>query len=164
MVTLLLNINYVNFYALYLRFAIAKKWRCPISHHKNDPVCPLCEEKLVTAHPDLAQWFRGHVKLKFEDAHISWAWRSREDQELMFKEGRTRAHWPSSAHNAMEGDKPCARALDLFQIGADNVARFSGKFYLAVNLMIESAGSPIDWGGKWKSFGDADHFQLATDK
>src|SRR5690349_12146439 len=52
-------------------------------HHTPEPTCPLCEEKLLTAHKDLQVWFR-EAKRTFPDMHVSWAWRGKTDQEKAF--------------------------------------------------------------------------------
>lgn len=131
-----------------------------MSHHTHDPVCPSCTEKLQTAHPYLAEWFR-KLKGRYLNAHVSWAYRGAEDQEQFFKEGKTHCHYPNSAHNKTKPDgTPCAMALDLFQLDDDGVARFAPLWYAKVNTENEANHEPIAWGGKFKSLGDGDHFEL----
>lgn len=130
-----------------------------MSHHTADPTCPLCDEKLTTAHPYLQSWFR-ELKKSEPLAHISWAYRGEADQEQFFSEGKTRAHFPKSPHNHEENGKPCSLALDLFEITEDRLARFSPMFYARVNAQNERQGLPIMWGGKFKSLGDGDHYQI----
>lgn len=131
-----------------------------MSHHTQDTACPLCEEKLETAHPDLAAWYRTSVKPAHPDAHISWAWRGEQDQERAFEDGKTQLRWPRSPHNHMADGKPCSYALDLFEIDDTYQALFRPKFYVQINDENEIAQLPIQWGGKWKRLGDGDHFQL----
>lgn len=130
-----------------------------MTHHTSDPVCPLCEEKLTTAHQTLQDWYRRH-KVRNPNSHISWAWRGEADQNEFLKEGKTRCHYPNSPHNKFQDGKPCSLALDLFQIDEDGNARFSPKWYAKVNAENESDKEPIIWGGQFKTIGDADHFQL----
>jgi hypothetical protein len=114
-------------------------------HHTDAPACPLCEEKLRTAHSVMADWFR-RIKKQFENVHISWAYRGAEDQERFFKEGKTRCRFPKSAHNYAINGKPCSLALDLFLIDEDGSARFPPLFYAKVNEINQQNKEPIRWG------------------
>lgn len=130
-------------------------------HHNEEPKCPNCEEKLFNTHPVLVEWYR-RVKAKYPSVHIAWSFRGQADQEEAVKEGKSELHYPMSAHNKTD-DKgiPCARALDLFQIDDDGVARFSPMFYAKIADDCEQSHEPIKWGGHWKNLGDRDHFQLS---
>src|SRR3954463_12485284 len=112
--------------------------------HSNQGVCPLCEEKLKTAHITLAEWFRNRVRPIFHDAHISCAFRNKEDQEKAYIEGATAAHWPNSCHNVcgIDGD-PCAEALDLFQIDKTGKAKWEEKFYSEIGKFCKTP--QIEW-------------------
>lgn len=123
------------------------------AHHSGDPTCGLCETKLKAAHPFLASWFR-QKKAKYPNVHISWAFRDQPDQEQAYRDGKTHLHWPKSAHNQIP-----ALALDLFQIDEDGVGRWSPSFFLKLSQENEEDKLPIFWGGKWKSFGDGDHYE-----
>lgn len=129
-------------------------------HHEAGDVCPLCEAKLETAHPDLVLWFR-RVKKRHINVHISWAFRGQEDQNKMYLEGKTNATFGKSPHNYMEDGKKRSKALDLFLLDEDGVARFPPMFYAKLNAENEADKEPLKWGGKFKSFGDANHFELA---
>ena len=131
-----------------------------MNHHTDDPVCPLCEFKLKTAHPYLGEWFR-RLKIKYPNSHISWAWRGQADQEAFFTAGKTRCHFPHSKHNFMKGALPYSLALDLFQLDEDGNARFSPLWYAKVNAENEADKEPIIAGITFKSIGDGDHFQLS---
>lgn len=131
-----------------------------MNHHTQAPSCPLCEEKLSQAHPDLAAWYR-RVKPLWPDMHISWSFRDQPSQEQAFKDGKSKLHYPHSAHNKVDlFNKPCAEALDLFEIDESYLAKFNPSFYAAINAYNERNGFKVMWGGKWKTIGDADHFQL----
>ena len=133
-----------------------------MSKHTSDPVCPLCEEKLLSAHVYLSSWFK-NLKKRYANAHVSWAYRNAVDQAQFFREGKTHCQYPASAHNKTKADQtPCSMALDLFQEDEDGVARFSPIWYAKINAENEADKEPISWGGKFKNLGDADHFQLNT--
>jgi hypothetical protein len=130
-------------------------------HHTHDAECPLCKQKLSTAHPRLRDWYLIRVKPAHPGVHISWAWRGKEDQEKFFQEKKTTKHFPDSPHNHMlEDGTPCSLALDLFLLTADNRALFPSKIYATIAQEAESQRDPIFWGGHFKSLGDADHFQF----
>lgn len=128
-------------------------------HHTDAEACSLCEHKLKEAHPYMADWFR-RKKKQHTNLHISWAWRGLDEQERFFQEGRSRCRYPNSPHNKEENGVRCSRALDLFQLDEDGVARFSPKFYFMLNSENEAEGLKIFWGGKFKNFGDAGHYEL----
>lgn len=131
-----------------------------MSHHTSDPVCPLCEEKLKTAHPEIARWYRNDVKASYPNAHVAWAYRGKEDQERAFQEHRTKCHYPDSPHNRMVEGRPESLALDLFQIDEDHRALFNPIWYAKLSDECEQKKLPIQWGGTFKTLGDYDHFQL----
>jgi hypothetical protein len=128
-------------------------------HHTDDPVCPLCEAKLQQAHSYLQGFFR-EKKKKYSNLHVSWSFRNKVEQEQAYLDGKTRAHFPKSPHNKMKDGKPCAEALDLFQIDEDGVARFSPLFYVKLSHECEEDKLPIVWGGNFKKLHDYDHFEL----
>lgn len=132
-----------------------------MSHHEVGPVCPSCEEKLEQAHPRLAEWFRTKIKPTWADAHIAWSYRDQANQDEAYAEGKSKLQYPHSPHNATEGEKPCARALDLFQMPKAGSALFPVGWYKDIALNCQAWGEPIVWGGMFTHLGDFDHFQLS---
>ena len=128
--------------------------------HTPDPVCPLCEEKLKTADLRLVHWFL-EARKEFQNLHIAWSWRSKEEQESAFQEGRTRAHFPHSKHNHMENGKPCSLALDVFQIQNGRVV-FCPSFYFKLNELSQKMGYSIIWGGSFSTLKDNDHYEIVS--
>jgi hypothetical protein len=130
-------------------------------HVNGKDQCPACERKLLDAHSDLALWFREQVKPAFAQAHISWSYRGKADQEKFFLDGRTKLHFPNSAHNKTNSDgKPCALALDLFELDYNGIARWAWGFFRDIAEAAQKTRYPIFWGGHWTHLSDADHFQL----
>lgn len=130
--------------------------------HLGGQECPGCLSKLQTAHPTLQDWF-SLVKSNFKNAHISWAWRGKEEQEQAFSDKKTRFHFPDSPHNHLEGEIPCSLALDLFVLSESNVALFPLSFYKEVEQLTYeylNFKNQIFWGGRYKTLGDFDHFEL----
>jgi hypothetical protein len=131
-------------------------------HNVDDPVCWSCENKAQQAHPYLIGWFHD-IKKKYPTIHIAWSYRGVEDQERLFLEKETLAHYPNSKHNYAINGKPCSLALDLFLIDADGVGRFPWPFYkkLADENLAERL--PIEWGGNFVDIKDGDHFEVSKD-
>lgn len=127
-------------------------------HHSAGPVCPLCEAKLVQAHPYLRDWFHD-VKARYVNVHVSWSYRGLEDQESAFLQGKTKLHYPKSAHNRTVRDLPQSYALDLFLEDEDGNARWPQPWFAKLNEENQASKLPIFWGGAWKKLGDADHFE-----
>lgn len=101
--------------------------------------------RLVTCHPDLQQvCLAGIEKVDFV---ILYGTRGREEQELLFKQGKSKLNWPDSAHN-----KTPSLAVDVapFPIDWDDVRRF---IRLASYLQGLGAGMgiPLRIGGDWNS-------------
>lgn len=132
--------------------------------HTNDIVpCPACSDKLIQAHPELVQWFNEKVKPNYHDCHISWSFRGKMDQEQAFLEGKSKLHYPLSAHNKTNLDsEPCAMALDLFQLDSRGVGLWRWPYFKAIADEANSSSMPLMWGGDFKTLGDADHFELIS--
>jgi hypothetical protein len=126
-----------------------------VNHHTINSPCPLCEEKLALADPELIDWFHNEVKPAYPSCHVSWAYRNRVDQELAFLDGKTKLHYPLSAHN-----KEPALALDLFQLDNGGNAIWDHDIFAALHAINAVKYTHIIWGGLWKSIGDADHFEF----
>jgi hypothetical protein len=131
-----------------------------MSVHVDGPTCPGCDAKKLQCNPDLQKWFDAK-KAKHPDLHISWGFRGEADQELLYKEGKTMAHFGQSKHNCMNGDLPCSEAMDLFQL-IYGTAVFNPEFYNTLHQedLLEQNG--IEWAGLWITFKETDHFQLPT--
>lgn len=132
--------------------------------HQVGKTCALCDAKLLTAHNDLAKWFRA-AKEKWQNIHISWAYRDQAAQERAFAEGASLLHWPNSAHNHRVNDIPTSLALDIFQIDEDGIARFQYQFNKTLWAWTNQdyGANSFLWGGGFKSLGDSGHFELRPD-
>lgn len=131
-------------------------------HLNSKEPCPSCDEKLKSAHPDLQSWFKT-IKHKFPEAHISWAWRNKFDQNQFVAEGKSRAPWPRSKHNSLDADgKPCSDAIDLFEIASNGMACWRWVWFKEVAAFSKAQGLEIIWGGDWERFKDSPHFERKT--
>lgn len=128
--------------------------------HKNNSdksPCPSCQEKLKTAHPKLVAWFNDVVQPKFNDAHVSCAYRGKVEQNQAHAEGKSQLAYPNSKHNKTDLDgKPCALAIDLFQLCSNGMAAWPFKYFKEISVVMEPG---MTWGGNWK-FVDSPHYQL----
>ena len=115
-----------------------------MNHHSNNSECLLCNEKLTTADPKIAEWFL-QIKKEFPDVHISWAYRNKGDQDKMFAEGKSRTRYPHSKHNLEVDGRPCSQALDLFKL-KEGKALFPHKFYSTIYDYSKKMGYSINWG------------------
>ena len=132
-----------------------------LKHINNHKPCPLCAEKLLQAHQDLSGWFNDHVKPNYPQCHVSWSYRGKQDQEKAFLDGKSKLHYPLSAHNKHDDSgEPCSLALDLFELDFNGIARWSWKFFRDIANDAKQLPIPIKWGGDFKTISDADHFEL----
>lgn len=133
--------------------------------HQSGISCGLCDAKLAQVHDDLGAWFRA-AKLKWQNMHISWGFRDQLAQDRAFKDGASFLVWPHSAHNYMIGTRPCALALDIFQIDEDGIARFEYLFNKTLwEWTTRDYGSKsLLWGGHFKKLGDSGHFELRPEQ
>jgi peptidoglycan L-alanyl-D-glutamate endopeptidase CwlK len=128
-----------------------------MSVHNLSENCPSCAEKLLGVDPRLVEWFTQRVKPMFKDCHISCGFRSKEEQDKAFRDGKSKAKFPYSPHNHMNGEKQGSRALDLFQL-QNGVAVFDEMYFSAIWMQTEIDG--LAWGGHFKTLRDYNHYQL----
>lgn len=131
--------------------------------HQEGPTCGLCDAKLYSAHEQLVDWFNA-AKKKWQNLHISWAFRGMQDQQSAFDSGASKVVWPDSAHNNMVGTRPYSLALDVFLIDEDGMARFSYQFNRSLWRWTqeEYGARGWVWGGNFKSINDSGHFQMSS--
>lgn len=103
-------------------------------------------------------WYLRDVKPMYPEAHVSWSYRNEEDQARAVEEHKSLLNYPDSAHNHTDSyGKPCARALDLFELEG-KTACFPKPFYVAIAKGLDP--KVMLWGGHFAHLGDFDHFQL----
>ena len=103
--------------------------------------------------------------LKDWNCKIHWGFRTHEEQEKLFEEGATKAHFPDSLHNRYP-----SRAVDLTPYPVpewEDIRTFDvfGGYVLGV---AKTLGIGLRWGGDWDSdkdvhdqtFNDLMHFEL----
>lgn len=144
--------------------------------HEPGPSCASCDARVAEAHPVLRQWWV-KIKTAFPDCHVSWAFRTKELQDLFLRMHKTDLPWPRSKHNATKDGLPNARALDLFRLvpgTAPNgqpaqIATFKSAYYVSVRDWLLSQAAPIVWGGdlrvriEGQGIVDGDHYELSKD-
>lgn len=119
-------------------------------------------QNLATCHPLLRELFLEVIK--HHDCSILCGWRTKEDQDRLYHEGRSKLRFPQSKHN-----RNPSLAIDVapYPIDWGDSKRW---FYFAGLVKGIAAGKNIQirWGGDWdrdnnfydQSFNDWPHFEL----
>ena len=109
---------------------------------------------LDTVHPDLKRVMLEAIENAPFDFGITEGLRTKERQQQLFNEGKSQTL--NSRH--LTGN-----AVDIV-IFIDNKVTWDLKYYKALSEHIKAVAKlndvPIVWGGDWKSFVDAVHFEL----
>lgn len=127
-----------------------------MSKHTNDGVCSACTEKLSVARGELVNFFY-QVKEQYPNAHVSWSYRDKKNQDECNEKGTSKLIFPASEHNKLP-----SRAIDLFQINEYGAGVWDSKFCRQAAVIAHALD--IVWGGDFsnKKQGDFDHFQLPS--
>lgn len=129
------------------------------------------EELLKYLDPRLAGVLREAIK-SYDFAVIE-TYRSKERQNQLLLEGKTKLAWPKSKHNTKDNKPAMVKAVDIvpypidWSMKPENVVRY---YYLAGVVMAcaKSAGLNLRWGGNWdqdmdfkdQTFNDLPHFEI----
>ena len=106
--------------------------------------------------------------IKYVDCSILEGHRNEERQEKLFKEGKTKVHYPKGRHNS----KP-SRAVDVTPYPVDWADRERPTLFAGFVLGLAARmGITLRWGGDWNMnfevkdnrFDDFPHFELIKDK
>ena len=112
------------------------------------------QDRLETCHTELIRLF--NEVIKHRDCTIKCGRRGKQEQDRLFKEGKTEVNYPRSYHNRFP-----SRAVDVVPCPVDweDIPRFRefGGFVLG---MAAAMKIPIEWGGHWQNFKDYPHYQL----
>lgn len=106
------------------------------------------------------------------DFTVLSGFRTKEEQDDLFAEGKTTLAWPKSKHNQNSSGQsiPPSRAVDVAPYPID--WNDSKRFIFMAGLMFQAAhdlGYKIRWGGNWdnddviiddQNFDDLPHFEL----
>lgn len=108
------------------------------------------------------------LAIEVTDFKIITGWRSEEEQERLFREGKTKVRWPNSKHNTSP-----SLAVDVAPYPIDwDGPHATKKFAFLAGVMFGIAhmkGIKLRWGGDWdgdgqmrdQSFHDLPHLELA---
>jgi hypothetical protein len=122
----------------------------------------LSSKRLTTCKPELIRL--ANEVIKYADCTVLWGFRDKREQEKAFVEGKSKLHFPHSAHNRYP-----SRGIDLapYPIDWSDIRRFYyfGGYVIGVAHRLEI---PIRWGGDWdgdfqvkdQNFNDLVHFEL----
>mgnify|MGYP001265996655 CR=1 FL=1 len=124
----------------------------------------LSEKRLATCHEDLQRLVREvarHMRIR-----VTAGYRSPEEQERLWRLGRSKARPGQSKHNRLPSE-----AVDIVPLPVDwdDIARwhYFGGFVMGVAAVL---GIQVRWGGDWnrnddpgdERFFDGPHFELET--
>lgn len=119
-------------------------------------------KQLETCHKDLQILF--NMVVEEYDCTIIEGKRDREAQNKYYKEGKSTLQFPDSFHNSDPSE-----AVDVMPYHKDKPhIRWDDKegnknFSWFVKGVAKALGIKITWGGDWKNFPDAPHWQLKED-
>lgn len=124
--------------------------------------------KLSTCHPDLQALF--YEVIKSFDCMILEGYRNQVDQDLAFKEGRSKLQWPNGKHNHQP-----SMAVDVtpYPVNFNDIKRlywFAG-YVMGIAQKLKDDGKmshSVRYGGDWdgnvedinQHFRDMQHFEL----
>lgn len=120
------------------------------------------KSRLEQCHPDLQRVF--NEVIRYFDCTITEGYRSKEDQNRYFDEGRTKVRFPGSKHN-----KTPALAVDATPYPVDYRDRERQTYFAGFVLgLAQGMGVELRWGGDWDQdtevtdnvFDDFPHFEL----
>lgn len=122
-----------------------------MAKHLNISICTKCEEVIKPCtNIELINFYKQFRKDNL-DGHISCCFRGKEEQEVAFATGHSKAHFGESAHSY-------ALALDWFRITQAGGAEWDSIWYKNhLKPACEAAG--LEWGGNW-SFKDLPHSEI----
>jgi peptidoglycan L-alanyl-D-glutamate endopeptidase CwlK len=124
------------------------------------------KERLATCDEKLQQVF--NEVIKYIDCSVLEGHRSEERQEKLFKEGKTKVHYPKGRHNS----KPSC-AVDVTPYPVDWADRERQTLFAGFVLGLATRmGIALRWGGDWNMnfevkdnrFDDFPHFELINKK
>lgn len=115
---------------------------------------PRSKTRLKGVHPDLIKVVERAIKISETDFTVLEGLRTKERQKVLVEAG---------ASQTMNSRHLTGHAIDL---GAwvDDEVRWDWPLYAKINAAMQEAakqlGTPVEWGGNWRSFRDGPHWQL----
>lgn len=113
---------------------------------------------LDTCHHDLKRVLEAAIKRT--DFTVICGHRTRANQEIAFREGRSKLRYPDSKHNKIP-----SRAVDVAPcpLDWDDIQSFRDMAKVILEVAKE-LGVELVWGGNWPTFQDMPHFELPDNK
>ena len=122
----------------------------------NHPLGPRSRKNLTGVHPDLVKVVESAIKCTGVDFAVIEGLRSRERQQELLNAGKS---------TTMNSRHITGHAVDMvpYPVDWNDLARFETMAH-AMDTAAGELSVPIIWGGDWKSFYDAPHFELDRKK
>ena len=117
---------------------------------------PRSRKNLSGVHPDMVKVVEGAIDITGVDFAVIEGLRSRERQQELLNAGKS---------TTMNSRHITGHAVDMvpYPVDWDDLARFE-TMAAAMDQSADELGVPIIWGGDWKTFYDAPHFELDRKK
>jgi hypothetical protein len=124
------------------------------------------KERLATCEKDLQMVF--NEVIKYVDCSILEGHRSKDRQNALYEDGKTKVRYPNGRHNASP-----SRAVDVTPYPVDWADRERQTLFAGFVLGVANQmGIELRWGGDWDQdfevkdnrFDDFPHFELKGDK
>jgi len=98
--------------------------------------------------------------IKYMDCSVLKGHRAEREQNQAFEGGFSRLKFPLSRHNKLPSD-----AVDVvpFPIDWDDLPKFH-ELAGVIRTVCKQKGIKLEWGGEWKSFRDAPHWQIPKEE
>ena len=110
--------------------------------------------RLDTCIPELRLVFNEVILVK--DCSILCGHRGMNEQQRLFRTGKSQLDWPESKHNSFP-----SRAVDVVPYPVDWEDLLDFEILAAIAFEIaQKKGIALEWGGNWKSFKDYPHWQV----
>lgn len=117
-------------------------------------------QRLATCHADIRKVCEQLIKTY--DFVVTCGYRSKLDQDKAVADGKSKAKWPTSAHNKLP-----SQAVDLvpYPVDWNDTGRFkelAAAFRAIAEMMYEQGmiKSRFEWGGDWRKLKDYPHFEI----
>ena len=113
------------------------------------------KRRLASCDNDLQLLFNEVIKER--DCSVLCGFRCEIEQDAAYQSGKSKVTWPNSKHNT----RP-SKAVDVvpYPVDWEDIERFN-EFADFVKGKAEAMDIRIKWGGDFKSFYDAPHWELA---
>lgn len=129
-----------------------------MARHENSGKCEKCADIMnrFGVEQNLRSWFT-IMQAKYPEAHVSFAGRTKEEQQELFDHKITNAVFGQSPHNYTP-----SLAIDIFRLVKKEDGTYKAEFSIQwyKDVLIPEKPHNIKWGGEFKNLVDGPHFEV----